>query len=613
MPSEPLETHPEASLRARTLASLETTFARLDHRPSPAHWAALSDIASTLEDMARGTCPPKVMLSSCDPGCGKTQAVAHFARTLVTDQAHRHVGMLICVGRLTEIDALLADLALPENRVATFTSTSVADTMARCNAQILITTQQMVERRCGPSVAHPDGQPFAATTEFHYQGHPRRIRVWDEAWLPGVAVSLNRYDLADLLRPLCGPFPRLTDAVEELFGRLKETTDGDILDVPDIETTCGVTLHDALGALQGGREDQRAALTGLFILSGHGARVRRDGPYGNAALTYQDTLPEDLAPLLVLDASGRVRTTYADVERHRGQLFRLKTAEKDYSPLTVHVWHTAGSKSGWQRRGDRLAEGIARTILTKPDEEWLVVHHLPGHRVPDVPEAVRQRLPTAVHDRVKFLTWGRHQATNEYQQIGNVILAGTLFMRPSYYTALAHLAQGKPVGRHSIAEADIAETTAGEHRNLLLQAVCRCRVRRLNGDQCLPADAYVIAAPASGIPASLRQVFPGCQVRRWEPFERSLSGKLRDAVECVEGALAIGIDPIPYKLIQSVIGVDRRNFGKLVSGRPEWLDTLAGLGVEITRIKGGSVAVRALPDAIITDRETPERACHTIL
>ena len=90
-------------------------------------------------------------------------------------------------------------------------------------------------------------------------------------------------------------------------------------------------------------------------------------------ITYRPTMPDDLRPLVVLDASGRVRDAYGSIERHWGILTRLRPAVKDYSPLTIHTWQTSGSKSGFEKNGDNLTAGIAKAILTKPDEKWLVV------------------------------------------------------------------------------------------------------------------------------------------------------------------------------------------------------------------------------------------------
>src|SRR6476646_2920637 len=110
------------------------------------------------------------------------------------------------------------------------------------------------------------------------------------------------------------------------------------------------------------------AATALITLNGRVARIRRENRNGPTMLTYRDTLPDDLAPLLVLDASARVRQTYRWMEQHRGSVVRLTPATKNYEPLTIHTWQTSGSKSGFGTNGDVLTKGIADTILTKPDE-----------------------------------------------------------------------------------------------------------------------------------------------------------------------------------------------------------------------------------------------------
>jgi hypothetical protein len=245
------------SLCDDTMAALRTYFAAHDHRPSEAHWAALEDIAKTLEAMADGYCPPKVLLSSCDPGVGKSQTVMHFARALVQDEAHGDVGMVVCVGRIEEAKSLAAELALPTESFTVLTSDEEANALGSAdpaNAQVLITTQQRVER-------HTRGRSFDAAMEFRYRGQPRRCRVWDEAWLPGTAISLNRDDLAALFKPLRARFPALTDCIEDLFAKLRTVGDGEALPIPDFAHEHGVALNDLLGAVDACRDDQRIAVT----------------------------------------------------------------------------------------------------------------------------------------------------------------------------------------------------------------------------------------------------------------------------------------------------------------------------------------------------------------
>ena len=583
-------------LASAAMASLKTFFETKDHRPSADHWDALRDIANTMEAMANGTCPTKVFLSAIDPGCGKTTTCVHFAKALTASAEHDDVGMLICVGRIKEAQQIAEALKDHRDRLAVLIGGDdpgwgdIPKDRAH-EAQILITTQQRIERVT-------DGRNFADISAFRYRGQPRRVRVWDEAWLPGVAIALNEDDLGFLF----GPIRRLSTpfhaAMLEFFLRLNTAVTGDLVDVPDWEHLFGVSLQDVLARLpaesrrcdDGGppaaaadrlRDDQRMAATSIFILAGKTARVVRDNYTGAAVLSYQDTLPEDLAPLLVLDASGRVRQTYADMERHRG-IVRLRPAVKDYSPLTVYWWAASGSKTGWEKHGSNRAEGIAKTILTRPDEQWLVVIHKADPKVKNVDNAIRRHLPPEVRAKVKMLPWGQHMATNEHADVPNLILAGTLFMRPSYYLALTHLARDQPTVTGLATIEDVQRTTQGEHANLVLQAICRGRVRKSDGNKCRTMNAYVIASPRSGIGDALPTIFPGCNVKHWDPMARTVTpkGKLGEAIIFVRQRIAEGAQRISYVDVQKAIGSNSKVFQRDVTTRREWLEAITALNLE---------------------------------
>lgn len=169
-----------------------------------------------------------------------------------------------------------------------------------------------------------------------------------------------------------------------IFDDVEKLDSGSIYAVPDFaEKHAAISLNDALGRAEAGddgelsrklRDDERAVFTSLWFLSGKTVTVHRDGPLGKAVLDYRETLPPDLAPMVILDASGRVRETCRDIEAGRGTLVRLPTASKDYSPLTVHVWRTGGGTTAFAKSGVTLAAGIAKTIDTRPGERWLVVY-----------------------------------------------------------------------------------------------------------------------------------------------------------------------------------------------------------------------------------------------
>ncbi len=576
------------------MASLRNYFDQQNHHPSVDHWQALEDVARTMEDMVNGTAPSKVFLSAIDPGVGKSTTVIHFTRALVASTEHHDVGMLICVGRLDEAKSIALTIGIPPDKLAVLTSkdelNALSGTIAT-DAQVLVTTQQRIERAT-------DGRSFAEATAFHYRGRPRQVRVWDEAFLPGVAVTLDRDDLC-ILPKLVRPFsPECADALLGFAVGLTDKRDGDAVDVPDFEALYGQSLYDVLAAAAGIsgrlRDDQQMAATALVTLNGRTARVRRDGRTGATLLTYRDTLPDDLAPLLVLDASGRVRQTYKWMEQHRRSLVRLTAATKDYGPLTIQTWQTSGSKSGFEKNADTLTKGIADTILTKPTERWLVVVHKPGGKVRDVDKAIRRFLPAGVGENVTTITWGNHMGTNAHADVPNVILAGTLFMRDSFYTALTHLAQAKDVAPGLADPADVAQTMKGEHANLVLQAICRGRVRKSDGERCHPMTAYVIASPRSGIPKDLTTIFPGCSVVPWNPTKKALRGNLKRAVDFVEKAFTGGAERLTYGDIRMALNVKEDNFREKVTKLVDWTKSLAGLGLVVTKgARGWKVIQRA--------------------
>jgi hypothetical protein len=125
----------------------------------------------------------------------------------------------------------------------------------------------------------------------------------------------------------------------------------------------------------------------------------------------------------------------------------------------------------------------------------------------------------------------------------------------------------------AIGRATLDEVTLGEHRHLVLQALCRGSVRRCQGTECAPCDAYIIAATRSGIPAALPDIFPGCRVVRWQPVQKALSGKVKRSVwvqnwvqgqSCFSGAIGKGRGP-PFKAVSSLIGGGDVSIGNLHS------------------------------------------------
>jgi hypothetical protein len=559
------------TLASATITAMRTNFAAIKHAPTPKMWTALQDVSDTLESMAEGTAAPLVYLSSLDPGVGKTTTVIHFIRVLLASPEHSDVAVLVCVGRLDQIDAIVREAALSSTDFAVLTSDDKLNDLGRepSRARVLFTTHSMIEHRC-------EGRPFPSVSAFHYQGRPRAVRIWDEAIMPGRALTIGRDDLGFLFKPLRGTNPELAGAVERLFNDLRDVEDGTLLPVPDLANQHGVSLNEALQLVEGGTADQITAVEALWFLFGKTATVRRDGAYGSTMLDYRETLPEGIQPLLALDASARVRTAYDLWHDHRGGLVKLASAEKRYDRHTIHIWSRSGGKSAFRRSGAELIEGIVATIRTRPDEEWLVVHHKIAGA--DLISAVQNLLPDV---RVHFLNWGRHDATNAFANVPNVILAGTLFYRTSFYEALGRMASGRPSSAGPFAHSDTKRVMAGENCHLVLQALCRGAVRRCFDGGCPETRTYIIASTRSGIASALPHIFPGARIVPWRPVERPLSGKIGQAMEFIKERLEA--DPaaiVPFATVRKHIGsTDASNFMKTVRQHPMFMEALAEEGI----------------------------------
>jgi hypothetical protein len=562
-------------LTVETVHRLRTDFVPKSHAPSPRMWEAITDIVRTLEQMADGTAEPNVHLASLDPGVGKTQSVVQFLPVLLASKRHVDVSVIVCAGRLKQIEAVINDArsaGLREEDFAVFTSDRDLNRLGRGiedrqNARVLFTTHAMVIKQCN------EGGSFTDAEDFHYRRQPREVRVWDEAITRGLAVTLSEIDIASLIKPMAAQSTLFSNRLFDLATDLRSRADGDQFMVPDLGTECGVDLNCLETVFSEAPEDQKFAANSLWFLLGKTVTVRRDGRFGNAMLDYRETLPQGLAPLLVLDASSRrgMRETYNLWEIQVGGITRLLEAPKDYTPLTIHHWAVSGGKSAFKdtTKGARLVRGVANTISSKPTEKWLVVHHKDAEF-----ETKVRMLLTADAAEIAFLNWGAHDATNDYADVPNVILAGTLFLRPSQYEAIGRAAAGLPSSAGAFPQEQFERVRRGEHRHMILQAICRGRVRKCDGSRCPPSSVYIIASRGSHIGDDLPNIFPGCTVVPWLPVETQLKGQVGDAVAVILDRTKTGGFVSDAEIMQHLGIKDSSNFRRTVKKHADFVRAL---------------------------------------
>ena len=600
---------------------LRYTFRRRGHDPAEAHWTALRAVLETFQAMANGTADPVVYLASLDPGFGKSSAIVAAAVAMSTMPRYSDTGVLIAVGRLDEARSLIAEMKAWGNDlpVAARTSDGVTNDLSTCDpdaAQILVVSQQALELQTR-------GRAFGDVSAFFYRGKPRQVRAWDEAWEAGKAITLERDTMLALLDPARKISFDFRNAIEELTDQLRAAEHDALLPVPDWTASFGVSEADLLAQLQGieGEYQNRrqATASGLFSIGGRTIRVHRENyaanGQGRVFVSFEETHPRDFAPLLVLDASIRVRQTYQDGIAFRG-LRQLPAAVQDYSPLTVHLWETSASRSGWKGNGDALVEGIVATIQQEPSERWLVVLHKQLRHGVDVTAQIRRQLPPSMVDNVHFLTWGRHAGTNAYRHFENVLLASNYFLPPLTYLAKTHVARGQLPEVHGFVEGqEVRETMWGEHRNDLLQAACRGRCRQSDGNACKAMDLWIIAARASGIPRpeTIDRIFPGARTVRWQPIKPTLRGRAVDAATELdrlmkeEDRLTSPDDFVSYGKLAQAFAMRPASFISRIGKRDDWQAHIVSLGlVEDEQVgrRGGhpQVGLRMALDGEATDR-----------
>jgi len=280
-------------------------------------------------------------------------------------------------------------------------------------------------------------------------------------------------------------------------------------------------------------DDFEESIEALFALQGLNARVFVDSAMKEVSIAYDDILPDDLAPMLILDANGLQRKTYEYWQMHRKGIKFLPSREKSYKGFTVHHWNRGAGNDAYAEENYRdLAAGVAKTIDSDvpKDEKVLVVHRLPNHFRVDMKDKILGLLKSDPK-RVSFTTWGQHTATNDFVDHKHVILVGTLNLPDAATEALGLSSKKQDVGV-ALSKEEFYEIRRGELASDILQAACRGSVRKVHGDTCPPGcHLYIIHSNKSAIDGEslFQRVFPGSSYEIWEPIIAPPSGKLQKA------------------------------------------------------------------------------------
>ena len=582
---------PSTNLTKETMVKVRKFFnEETSHRPSEEMYQALEHIALTLEEMVRGEAENKIYLSSLAPGIGKTQTICFFLNLLLKDEQCDDKGILIGLSSYDEIKSYLSRIDAEAHKIGVFTSDRALNLESNKNtneAQILFTTQQMMDSRL-------KDKTFGEGDEFYYKGKPRQIRIWDESFMPGEPIVVSRDKLMFLPGVLRKIRHTLANKLDDLIHtELKDIEGEQLYELPNLKEEHDLDLNQLTGILQS-EEVKKSEIdhaSNFWFLLGKTVSVRKDGIMGNTALSYKKTIPDDVTPLLVLDASGSCRGTYVEMDKHKRNIIRLKEAPKDHSDLDIHHWLTGGGKKAFRDHKSDYVHGIANTINDEPDKEWLVIIHKNINKLED---GIRQLLVEDVaQDKIKFITWGRHKATNDYAHIDRVILAGILYYSSSQHEGLGRLAAGKPPEDGEYSKESINRVAIGELKHVILQGACRGAVRLCDGDKCKPCKIYVMGSKQSGVKEQLfQELFPGSTYDFWRPIKRELGGKVKAAMDyLIEKFRDLKVTYVSFREVMETIGLmatdkngklrpDSSNFHNHIRRHHEFETALTEAGLE---------------------------------
>ncbi|MGW8189676.1 hypothetical protein [Sphingomonas hankookensis] len=326
----------EGNLARATLQNLFETFNRLGLKPNHSSYHAFKQLADILVKGLTGNLDSAFYLSSLDPGVGKTQIICTFIQTWKQKGFKPSGSVLIAVSSKEQINDLVRRMALDEGDYACLTSDDAINVLGlgkdhSRKAKVLFTTQQMIISRCDKR------KSFEKVSAFFYENGPRNLRIWDESYLPSEPVSICITDMMGLSGMLTYLASDLANKLAELGSALTNDKVGQVFGIPKELADLARKAKAALVA--SGRSLPKQHGYALENLIRAGAQELQLKTYGGASsltlVGHGRTIPADFAPAIILDASIRVRGTYALWEAAGAKVTRLDTVVNDYQNLRL--------------------------------------------------------------------------------------------------------------------------------------------------------------------------------------------------------------------------------------------------------------------------------------
>lgn len=523
----------------------------------------------------RGELSPAIHVMSADCGTGKTTALQKALREWKAE-GFRGDEAIIFLRTLEEIDPIATGAGLDHADYAVFTSdekyrTYGAGRSAANRVPVLFVSQVMARKM----MLIAGG--FEAVTEFHRDGKVRAFKAWDEGFAAAEGAVFDLVDLHALPSAYKG-LPRADrDMLWSLVQSCAEPVAGLALDIP-------LLIIDIVDrALKGNlkiAETPKRTLEALGKLAGSTAYLRGNDDAGWKFLGAGRSLPADVMPLIVLDASARLTSRYKQLPAHGMNVVELEPALLEYSRVAFHWCHLAAGKTALRNAAQRaVIYGTIAALVNSKTEDFLIVIAKDACGSGDGPVAMPKELHALLTDpdRVRVTSWGRHIGTNEYRDIPNIIIVSAYNYGDDGYDALALAASGRRDGRFSNEER--REEAASAFMHNVYQAVCRSRVRQREGASAGAANVYLITKDSEQRREQIMRAFPGCSIDVWMPATPIKEMK-HDLVLRTLFAIIDRQEAVSFKDLTAECGGTGDSYLTKVVKKPAFKDAIARMGIE---------------------------------
>jgi hypothetical protein len=516
---------------------------------------AFQSLFAEIEARLRRDVEPTYKIFPIGTGGGKTTGVGFFVKVW-EELGFRHGGgAIICFSRIREIHEFAKRSGLLPESFAVLSNDNDTNHLGLGHTQvdkapILLTTQQMVRFRAV-------GRSFAECKEFHFQGAPRALQVWDESFLPAEPMTISVAALSSMDRFLRSPRTlAFCNAMLEFVASIMRTEPGQTVRVPN--ALPGLTAKEG----EGWNDHQRALLDEhkgnvgkLILMRGQPMMLLKDNLKGMTLVGATPPLPADFTPI-VLDASARIRGDYPLWKAHSASVSIAPPVASDYRDLTFNLWKHGCGKTVLADDAKRahILGHVADVINRDATTRWLVLHYKTGLAF-DIPKELRRLIDD--ESRVSFCHWGDHHGLNDHREIENVIVMGAFGQPHSAYLARYLAATGKAPG--DLDGSEWKQIMSGEFRHNMLQGISRSNVRNVDRGIAGRCNVHIVAPASSDPETLLAETFPGCSIQAWRPVPPRLGERAQRVADYLQSIFAdLHIREVKKKAVSTACGFKNR-------------------------------------------------------